>query len=67
MTLSPKGKINPGNDINLNIEFRDPVTNSIIPQISYDLDVFLNGQIVTSQQGLETPDGRDSVKLHLIM
>ncbi len=63
LSLSPKGKINPGNEINLNIEFRDPVTNSIIPQISYDLDVFLNGQIITSQQGLETPDGRDSVRV----
>ena len=63
LTLSPKGRINPGNDIVLNIEFRDPVTNTIIPQITYDLDVFLNGQTVSSQRGLETPDGRDSVRV----
>ena len=61
LSLIPKGKINPGNDITLHIEFHDPITNTIISQISYDLDVFLNGKIIESKKGLETPDGRDSV------
>ena len=61
LSLTPKGKINPGNDITLHIEFHDPITNTIISQISYDLDVFLNGRIIESKKGLETPDGRDSV------
>jgi plastocyanin len=61
LSLTPKGKINPGNDITLHIEFHDPITNTIISQISYDLDVFLNGKIIESKKGLETPDGRDSV------
>ena len=63
LSLTPKGKINPGNEISLNIEFHDPVTNSIIPQILYDLDIFLNGQIIESKRGLETPDGQDSIKI----
>ena len=61
LSLTPKGKINPGNDVTLHIEFHDPITNTIISQISYDLDVFLNGKIIESKKGLETPDGRDSV------
>ncbi|MGY5143581.1 MAG: cupredoxin domain-containing protein, partial [Candidatus Nitrosopumilus sp. bin_32a] len=63
LSLTPKGKINPGNEISLNIEFHDPVTNSLIPQILYDLDIFLNGKIVESEKGLETPDGRDSIRV----
>jgi plastocyanin len=61
LSLTPEGKINPGNDVTLHIEFHDPITNTIISQISYDLDVFLNGKIIESKIGLETPDGRDSV------
>ena len=59
--LTPKGEISPLKDIFLNLEFRDPVTNSIIQLITYDLDVFLNGQLMESKSGLETPDGKDSV------
>ncbi len=61
--LEPKGKINPDEPVILNIEFHDPVTNSIIQQITYDLDVFLNGVLVLSEQGLETPSGRDSQRI----
>ena len=61
LSLTPEGKINPGNDVTLHIEFHDPITNTIISQISYDLDIFLNGKIIESKRGLETPDGRDSV------
>ena len=64
LSLTPAGKINPGNQISLNLEFRDPVTNTVIPQISYDVDIFLNGKIIESKQGLETPDGRDIVKVN---
>jgi len=63
LSLDPKGKINPDEPIILNIEFHDPVTNSIIPQITYDLDIFLSGISVLSEQGLETPSGRDSVRI----
>ena len=64
LSLTPVGKINPGNQINLNLEFRDPVTNTVISQILYDINIFLNGKIVESKQGLETPDGRDTIKVN---
>ncbi|MCE2615124.1 MAG: plastocyanin/azurin family copper-binding protein [Nitrosopumilus sp. (ex Thoosa mismalolli)] len=63
LSLSPAGKINPEEQITLNLEFHDPVTNSIIPQNTYDIDVFLNGKIIESIKGKETPDGRDSIKI----
>ena len=63
LSLSPAGKINPGEQITLNLEFHDPVTNSIIPQNTYDIDVFLNGKIIESRTGQEAPDGRDSIKV----
>ncbi|WP_428325944.1 cupredoxin domain-containing protein [Nitrosopumilus sp.] len=63
LSLSPKGKINPGNDVTLHIEFHDPISNVIIQQNVYDLDVFLNGKIIESKQGLEAYDGTDSVKV----
>ena len=59
--LTPKGEINPIKDIFLNLEFHDPVTNTVIPLITYDLDIFLNGKFIESKSGLETPDGKDSV------
>ena len=61
LSLSPAGKINPREQITLNLEFHDPVTNYIIPQITYDADVFLNGRIIESSKGRESPDGRDSI------
>jgi len=61
LTLTPKGKINPNNEIYLNLEFRDPITNIVIPQITYDLDIFLNGNQVESLREVESYDGRDSV------
>ena len=63
LSLTPAGKINPHEQITLNLEFHDPVTNSIIPQITYDIDVFLNGKIIESNKGKKTPDGRDSIKI----
>lgn len=63
LSLSPAGKINPKEQITLNLEFHDPVTNSIIPQNTYDIDVFLNGKIIESIKGKETPDGLDSLKV----
>ena len=63
LSLSPAGKINPEEQITLNLEFHDPVTNSIIPQITYDIDIFLNGKIIESRTVQETPDGRDSIKI----
>ncbi|MGY5150006.1 MAG: cupredoxin domain-containing protein [Candidatus Nitrosopumilus sp. bin_68KS] len=64
LSLLPKGKINPGNEIIMNIEFHDPITNTIITQNVYDLDVFLNGKIIESKKGLEATDGTDSVNLN---
>ena len=61
LTLTPEGKINPDNEINLNLEFRDPITNIVIPQITYDLDIFLNGNQIESFRGVESYDGRDSL------
>ena len=61
LSLTPKEQIFSQNEIRLNLEFRDPVTNTVIPQITYDLDIFLNGQLIESKQGLETPDGKDSI------
>ena len=61
LSLTPKGQIFAQDKINLNLEFHDSVTNTLISQITYDLDIFLNGQQIESNQGLETPDGRDSI------
>ncbi|MFQ5497609.1 MAG: plastocyanin/azurin family copper-binding protein [Nitrosopumilus sp.] len=61
LSLTPKGKINPGNDLTLHIEFHDPITNTLITQNVYDLDVFLNGKIIESKKGLDAYDGTDSV------
>jgi hypothetical protein len=63
LSLTPKGQIFSQNEIRLNLEFRDPVTNTVIPQITYSLDIFLNGQLIESKQELETPDGKDSVSV----
>ena len=63
LSLTPKGKINPNKEITLHIEFHDPITNSIIQQNVYDLDIFLNGKIVESMNGLEASDGTDSVRV----
>ncbi|MBL7015278.1 MAG: hypothetical protein ISR81_07510 [Nitrosopumilus sp.] len=63
LSLTPKGKINPDKDITLHIEFHDPITNSIIKQNVYDLEIFLNGKIVESMKGLDAYDGTDSVKV----
>jgi len=63
LTLTPKGKINPQNEIYLNLEFRDPITNIVIPQITYDLDVFVNGKQVESFRNLDTPSGKDIVPI----
>ena len=63
LTLTPQGKINPNNKINLNLEFRDPITNIVIPQITYDLDVLLNGKEMESFRNLETLSGKDSVPI----
>jgi len=62
LSLTPERKINPNNEIILHIEFHDPITNTLISQIEYDLDIFLNGKNVESLKGLYTPDGRDSVR-----
>ena len=64
LSLIPKGKINPNNDITFNLEFHDPITNTIITQNVYDLDVFLNGKIIESKKGLEAYDGTDSFKIN---
>ena len=64
LSLSPKGKINPGNDVTLHIEFHDPISNVIIQQNIYDLDVFLNGKVIESKKGLEAYDGTDSIKVN---
>jgi hypothetical protein len=61
LTLTPEGKINPNDEINLNFEFRDPITNIVIPQITYDLDIFLNGNHIESFRGVESYTGRDSL------
>ena len=63
LSLTPKGKINPDKDITLHIEFHDPITNSIIKQNVYDLEIFLNGKIVESMKGLDAYDGTNSVKV----
>ena len=62
LSLTPKGKINPNNEITLHVEFHDPITNTLISQIEYDLDIFLNGKSIESLKGLYTSDGRDSIK-----
>ena len=63
LTLTPEGKINSNNEININLEFRDPITNIVIPQITYDLDVLLNGKEVESFRNLETLSGKDSIPI----
>jgi plastocyanin len=61
LALTPVGKINPQNEILINLEFHDPITNIIIPQITYDLDIFLNGKQIESLHNLETISGKDYV------
>ena len=41
-----------------------PVTNIVIPLITYDIDVLLDGQPVFSERGRHTPDGGDRIPLH---
>ncbi|MDE0525769.1 MAG: plastocyanin/azurin family copper-binding protein [Thaumarchaeota archaeon] len=62
--LEPPGGVVQGRDLVLNVEFRDPVTNIIIPLITYDIDVLLDGQSVLSERGRHTPDGSDRIPLH---
>ena len=64
LSLTPEGKINPGNDITLHVEFHDPISNTLIQQNIYDLDVFLDGKIIESKKSLEAYDGTDSVIVH---
>ena len=64
LSLTPKGKINPNNDITFHLEFHDPITNTIITQNVYDLDVFLNGKIIESKKGLEAFDGTNSFTIN---
>ena len=64
LSLTPEGKINPGNDITLHIEFHDPITNTLIQQNVYDLDVFLDGKIIESKKSLDAYDGTDSVTVN---
>lgn len=64
LSLTPEGKINPKNDVTLHIEFHDPITNTLIQQNVYDLDIFLNGKIIESQKGLDAYDGTDSVQVN---
>jgi len=64
LSLTPKGQINPGNDVTLHIEFHDPITNTLIQQNVYDLDIFLNGKIIESKKGLDAYDGTDSVQIN---
>lgn len=61
LTLSPAGGISPGVPVTLDLEFRDPVTNTVIPQVTYDLDVLLDGAAAGSWAGREAPGGTDSV------
>ena len=49
--------------LRLILEFHDPITNTIITQNVYDLDVFLNGKIIESKKGLEADDGTDSFRI----
>ena len=62
LSLTPKGKINPDVPIILSLEFHDPVTNSLISQITYDLDVFLNGINIMSDTR-EALSGKDDVRI----
>ena len=62
--LEPPGGVVQGRDLALNVEFRDPVTNIVIPLITYDIDVLLDGQPVFSERGRHTPDGGDRIPLH---
>ena len=62
--LEPPGGVVQGRDLVLNVEFRDPVTNIVIPLITYDVDVLLDGQSAFSERGRHTPDGSDRIPLH---
>ena len=64
VSLTPGGAVVPGQDVWLNIEFRDPATNTIIPQITYDVDVLIDGQTAYSERRRDTPDGRDQIRLN---
>ncbi len=64
VTLSPAGKIHPEQDVLLSIEFRDPVTGIVIPLVTYDVNVLLDGVSVYSESARQTPDGKDTIRLN---
>ena len=60
--LEPKGGINPNSEIQMNLEFRDPVSGVMIRQNTYDIDIFLNGELVLSENNF-TQSGADIIPI----
>ena len=57
----PKGKFPLGKETPIKIEFRDPFTKYVIPQITYDYIIEQNGKIISSETEIFSQNGRDSI------
>jgi len=57
----PKGKFPLGKETSIKIEFRDPFTKYVIPQITYDYTIEQNGKIISSETERFSQNGKDSI------
>jgi hypothetical protein len=62
LTLQSDDAVQTNSQIKMNLEFRDPVTSTVISQIDYDLDLFLNGKNILSESRYAS-SGRDSIPI----
>ena len=53
----PLGELLPGNDVIFNIMFHDPDTNLMQKNITYDLSIYQNNEIIKSIPDANTPTG----------
>ena len=59
--LEPEGKFPLGKETPIRIEFRDPFTKYVIPQITYDYTIEQRGKIIFSETERFSQDGKDSI------
>ena len=57
----PKNKFPLGKEIPIKIEFRDPFTKYVIPQITYDYTIEQKGEIISSETERFSQNGRDYI------
>ena len=57
----PQNKFPLGKETPIRIEFRDPFTKYVIPQITYDYTIMQKGKVLSSENERVSSDGRDSL------